>query len=73
MDAEAWPFEISMAAVQLFEALPKTFSFEELLDVGSGQGITSETTVTYLREWQEWEMIAVDAERFTKTGEKPYF
>lgn len=76
MDPATWDviaFGISFVAVDLFEAMPDSFTFDELTDFATKQALNATESVACLREWQDCNMITFDGQRFSKTGQKPYF
>lgn len=72
-DPTAWPFPLVYSAVMLFEALPATFTFDELEKEGERQGLSAGRTVEHLRTWDGLRMVEIEGERICKTGQKPYF
>lgn len=68
-----WPFEIPAKAADLFETLPKTFTFDALLEAAERLQIANEAAVGYLRTYQAEEMVTGEEDRFTKSGRVPYF
>ncbi len=79
-DGEVRPsFPISDGAIDLFKALPETFTLDEVLDVAERIGQRSSEGAQHIRTYLDEEMVLQDATnqgsagRFIKTGRKPYF
>jgi hypothetical protein len=66
-------FAISDAAIDLFEALPPSFTLDEALDQADQLGQTSTEAARHLRVYLTEQMVVQAEERFVKTGSKPYF
>ena len=66
-------FVIPDAAIDLFEALPESFTIDEALDAAERLGTTSNEAAHHLRVYTQEGMIVQGGNRFMKTGRKPYF
>jgi hypothetical protein len=68
-------FPISDEAIDLFEALPESFTMDEALDAAERIGQASAEGAQHVRTYLDEEMVVQDAAqgRFIKTGRKPYF
>lgn len=66
-------FTISEAAIDLFEALPLSFTLDEAFDRAERLGQPSAEAARHLRSFVAERMVVQEAERFAKTGAKPYF
>lgn len=66
-------FAISDAAIDLFEALPPSFTLDEAFDRAERLGQPSAEAAHHLRSFVAERMVMQEAERFTKAGSKPYF
>lgn len=73
-DGEVRPsFPISDGAIDLFEALPETFTLDEALDTAERIGQHSDESARHLRTYLDEEMVVQEGGQFAKTGRKPYF
>lgn len=73
-------FVIPDAAIDLFEALPESFTLDEVLDVAERLSQLSEEAAVHLRLYLDEKMVRQEIDesgnftgQFAKTGRKPYF
>lgn len=66
-------FVISEVAIDLFEALSETFTLDEAFDAAERLSQSSFDLACHLRTYLKERMVVQEADRFAKTGRKPYF
>ena len=72
----AWPYDIPQLSAQLFEALPKRFTFQDVrqesaLPMLRGL-VDAETLRGFVLDWQAREMVTRAGKVYVKTGHRPY-